>query len=150
MIVRKILQLLWLLRMLWWSLLKSKGVSMLLIIMLSGLLILQPPTMLSLRRGCLPRIKQETLVQWKWVILVAQKLWELVMCALKPMLVALWCWRMCDMFQIYGWMCFLYWLWIELVIVTTLVMEDRNLLRGHWLLQENMYVVVCTRLMLLG
>ena len=30
---------------------------------LSGLLILQPPTILSLRRGCLPCTKQKTLVQ---------------------------------------------------------------------------------------
>ena len=35
------------------SLLKSKSVSMLLIMMLNGLLILQPPTILSLRRGCI-------------------------------------------------------------------------------------------------
>ena len=46
-----------------------------------------PPTILSLRRGCLPRTRQETLVQCRWVIY--SKLWELVMCALKPMLVAL-------------------------------------------------------------
>ena len=43
MIVRKILQLLRLMRMLWCFLLKSKSVSMLLIMMLSELLILSPP-----------------------------------------------------------------------------------------------------------
>ena len=31
-----------------------------------------------------------------------------------------------------------------MVIVTTLVIEDENLLRDHWLLQEDMHVAVCT------
>ena len=39
---------------------------------------------------------------------------------------------------------FLHWLCIELVIVTTLVMKDGNLLRGHWLLREDMHVAICT------
>ncbi|KAM4129323.1 hypothetical protein ACJW30_01G013700 [Castanea mollissima] len=33
---------------------------------------------------------------------------------------------------------------IDKVIVTTLAMEDGNLLKDHWLLQEDMHVVVCT------
>ena len=41
---------------------------------------------------------------------------------------------------------FLHWLWIKQVIVTTLEMEDENLLRDHWLLQEGMLVALCTRL----
>ena len=41
-------------------------------------------------------------------------------------------------------MCFLHWPWIKQVIVTTLVMEGGNLLRGHCLLQEDMHVAVCT------
>ena len=36
---------------------------------------------------------------------------------------------------------------VERVIVTTLVMEDGNLLKGHWLLQEDMHIAVCTGLM---
>ena len=45
-------------------------------------------TMLSPQKGCSPHTKQATLVLQRWVTPVTQKLWELVMCASRPMLVA--------------------------------------------------------------
>ena len=63
--------------------------SMLLIMMLSGLLISAAPHHIIPTKGLFTMYKAGDFGIVKWVILVTKKLWELVMCASKQVLVAL-------------------------------------------------------------